>query len=442
MWRRAPSRKLELTTSAAGSDLSANKTQDDGWQHGFTALRQRNFRLYWTGQLISQIGTFMQVTGQAWLVLRITRSGWQLGLVGALQYLPVLLFALFGGVLADRWPKRTMLIATQSAQMIQALVLWQLVVSNHVQLWEVDLLAVLLGITSSLDQPIRSSIVVELVGKDHLSNAIALNSALMNFARILGPGVGGLVIARSGVGALFLINALSFLPILANLLMMRSDDFFHQPPQLGTSPSRLSALTRAREGLIYVWQSPPLALVIGVVGLVLLFGANFSVVLPLIATNVLHGGATAFGLLSASMGLGALSGTIWLMWSATTPSIARVLGGALAFSIALAAFALSPNLPLALMMIAATGCAEAIFGALATTVLQMIAPDALRGRVASVAILFFTGSIPPGYLLAGWLSSEFGAALGLLICAILCLTTVGIGWWRRGPAEASMATRA
>ncbi len=441
MWRRAHSRKLDPPTSASEAGPSIYETRYSGWQQGFTALRQRNFRLYWTGQLISQIGTFMQATGQAWLVLRITQSGVQLGLVGALQYLPVLLFALFGGVLADRWPKRAILIATQSAQMIQALVLWELVASNHVKLWEVDLLAVLLGITSSLDQPTRSAIVVELVGKDDLPNAIALNAGLMNFARILGPGVGGIVIASSGVGALFLINALSFLPILADLLLMHRDDFFHQPPQPGSVPQRLSTLTRAREGLIYVWQSPPLALVIGVVGLVLLFGANFSVVLPLIATDVLHGGATAFGLLSAAMGLGALSGTIWLMWSAMTPSIARVLGGTLAFSIALAAFALSPNLPLAMVMIAATGCAEAIFGALATTVMQMIALDALRGRVASVAILFFTGSIPPGYLLAGWLSSQFGAALGLLICAALCLTTVGIGWWRRGPAEASLAAR-
>ncbi len=160
MWRRAPSRMLDPSTSAAGSGSSGNETPGGGWHQGFTALRQRNFRLYWTGQLISQIGTFMQATGQAWLVLRITKSGWQLGLVGALQYLPVLLFALFGGVLADRWPKRTILIATQSAQMIQALVLWQLVASDHVQIWEVDLLAVLLGITSSLDQPTRSAIVV------------------------------------------------------------------------------------------------------------------------------------------------------------------------------------------------------------------------------------------------------------------------------------------
>ena len=172
--------------------------------------------------MISLIGTWMQTTGQAWLVLEITHSAWQLGIVGALQFLPILLFSIFGGVFADRWPKRNMLLFTQSIAMVQAVILWGLVASGHVQLWEIYLLALLLGITNSLDMPTRQAFVVEMVGREDLPNGVALNSSIFNLARILGPGMGGLIIAFSGVTTLFLLNALSFIAVIGGLLMMRS----------------------------------------------------------------------------------------------------------------------------------------------------------------------------------------------------------------------------
>src|SRR6185312_5113296 len=176
-----------------------------GWLRAFSSLRQRNYRLYWSGQMVSLIGTWMQIIGQAWLVLELTNSAWQLGVVGALQFLPVLLFALFGGVFADRWPKRRVLLVTQTASMLQALLLWLLVATGTVQLWHIYVLALLLGLTNSLDQPTRSAFVVEMVGREDLPNAVALNSSLVNLTRIVGPGLGGMIIAASGVTMLFLL---------------------------------------------------------------------------------------------------------------------------------------------------------------------------------------------------------------------------------------------
>jgi MFS family permease len=406
------------------------------------ALRHRNYRLYWFGQLVSLMGTSMQTIGQAWLVLMLTHNAFQLGLVGALQFLPVLLFSVFGGVFADRWPKRRVLLVTQSAAMLQAFLLWALTASGTVQLWQIYLLAILLGLTSSLDMPARSAFVVELVGREDLPNAVALNSTLLNMTRIVGPGLGGVLIAAGGVTTLFLLNALSFLAVIVGLALMKPDELHAPARHHNGAGERQSTWQSLREGMGYVWKTPAMVLVILVVGLVLLFGANFAVVVPLFATNVLHVGATGFGLLSAALGVGALLAALWLAWSHQQPTIRRVLAGMLVFAGLEAVFAVSRVYLLSVVLLAGVGAAEAVFGALATTTLQTIAPDHLRGRVVSVYILFFTGSIPPGYLLAGWLSSRFGAATGLLICALLCVLVVGAGWLWRRPAEKDLAASA
>ncbi len=408
-----------------------------GLRRALVAFRHRNYRLYWGGQLISLMGTFMQTVGQSWLVLQLSHSGLQIGLVGALQFLPVLLFSLVGGVFADRWPKRQVLFITQSAAMLQAFILWALVATNVMQLWHVYLLALLLGLTTSLDQPTRSAFVVELVGREDLPNAVALNSSLANLAYVIGPGLGGLVIAAKGVGLLFLLNALSFLAVLVALALMRREEL-HAQARRPDAGERQNTWHSLREGVAYVQHTPAVLLIIVVVGLVLLLGANYSVVLPLFATEVLHVGASGYGLLSAALGLGALLSALWLAWSHQPPTIRRVLLGTLAFGALKAAFALSHLYPLSVVLIAGVGVAETLFGALATTTLQTVAPDHLRGRVGSVYILCFTGSIPLGYLLAGWLSSRFGASIGLLICATLCLLVTGAGWLWRKPAERSM----
>jgi MFS family permease len=426
----------ETETSA----IISSRQRGSSLLRGFSSLRHRNYRLYWFGQLISSMGTGMQNIGQAWLVLELTHSAFLLGVVGAVQYLPVLLFSLFGGVFADRWPKRSVLLVTQTASMIQAVLLWALIVTGTVQLWQIYVLAALLGLTSSLDQPTRSAFVVEMVGREDLPNAVALSSSLMNLARIVGPAIGGVIIALSGVESLFLLNGISFLAVIVALALMKSREFYAQARIQLKEGERQSTWRSLSEGVCYVWKTPSILLVIVVVGMVLLFGANYNVVLPLFATNVLHTGAKGYGFLSAAIGIGSLIAVLWLAWSNWQPTIRRVLFCTLVFSLVEIIFALSHSYLLSLGLIAAVGAVEAIYGALAITIVQMVAPDHLRGRVNSVLIFFFTGSVPPGYLLAGWLSGAYGVSIGLVICMLLSLLTVGIGWIFWKPAEQDLET--
>lgn len=406
------------------------------------ALRHRNYRLYWSGQIVSLMGSGMQAIGQAWLVLELTHSAFQLGVVGALQFLPVLLFSIFGGVVADRWPKRRIVLVTQSAAMLQAFALWALIATNSIHLWQIYMLALLLGLTTSLDQPTRSAFVVELVGREDLPNAVALNSSFANLTRIMGPALGGFLIATRGVGELFLLNGLSFLAMIVALALMRSAELHAQAQRGNDAGERQTTWQNLREGLAYVRDTPAISLLIVVVGLVLLLAANYDVVLPLFATDVLHVGAQGFGLLSAALGVGSLCAALWLAWSHTRPTIRRVLLGSLAFAILEAAFALSHLYLLSGALLALAGAAETIMGALAITMLQTVVPDHLRGRVTSVYILFFTGSIPLGYVLAGWLSALVGVSPGLLICMLLCLIVTRVGWLWRKPAEKAPAASA
>ena len=407
----------------------------------FSSLRQRNFRLFWSGQLVSLIGTFMQGIGQAWLVLELTHSALQLGLVGALQSLGVLLFSVFGGVFADRWPKRRILLCTQTAAMLQAAALWALIASGAIQLWHIYILATLLWVTNSLDLPTRQAFLVEMVGREDLTNAVALNSSLVNLTRIIGPSIGGVIIAASGVAALFLLNAASYLAVLLGLALIDSRALHAQAAR--PAGERQTTWRSLREGLDYIWQTPAISLLIVVVGLVLLFGSNFNILLPLFATNVLHTGSRGFGFLSGALSVGAFIGALWLASGARRPGIGPVLLGAVAFSVLEGAFALSRSFPLSLALIATVGFAETSFAALAIVMLQSIAPDHLRGRVMSAYILFFDGSVPAGYLLVGWLSQTFGAPSALLLCALLSLCVVALGWlWRQrvAPQEAAKPT--
>ncbi len=414
----------------------------NGLLRAFTSLRQRNFRMYWLGQTISQIGSWMQTIGQAWLVLQLTHSAWQLGLVGALQALPVLLFTLFAGVFADRWPKRHVLLVIQMAELIQALLLWALIVTGSLQLWHLYALALLLGLMNSLGRPASQAFVVEMVGREDLPNAVALYFSVSTLARIVGPGIAGVIIAASGVPMLFLLNALSFLPVVVALALIRSHELHVQVRQATTTLARQSTWGSLREGVEYVWRTPAVLLLILVVGLVLLFGSNFNVVLPLFATNVLRVGATGFGFLSAAVGVGALLAALWLAWRNQQPTIRSVLIGMLVFAALEAVFALSRLYPLSLALIAGVGFAESAFAAWALTALQTLTPDHLRGRVISVQVLFFDGSLPLGYLLMGWLSGLYGAPSAVLIGALLSLLVAGAGWMWRKPAERNAAALA
>ena len=418
-----------------------NQQQVKGLLRTFVALRHRNFRLFWFGQLISLIGTWMQSIGQAWLVLQLTHSAWLLGVVGALQFLPIMLFSLFGGVLADRLPKRRVLLFTQSFAMLQAAVLWILVASGHIQVWEVLVLASLLGLTNSFDMPTRQAFVVEMVGREDLPNAIALNSSVFNMARVVGPGLGGLIIAFLGIAPLFLLNTISFVPVIVGLALIRMNELHALAKRTTTSgeTSKQSTLQSLREGLSYVVHTPSVLLIIAVIGVISLFGINFNVILPLFATEVLHSGALGFGFLSAAFGIGSLCSALWLAWGNRKPSVQYLLIAALAFSVLEVFFALSHLYVLSLILIAAVGFAMIAFSANSNTALQTVTPDHLRGRVMSVYMVVFAGSVPLGNLFTGGLAHLYGAPISLLIGACLSLVAAIVGWILRSPAEKSLA---
>ena len=417
--------------------------QVKGLLRAFLALRHRNFRLFWFGQMISLMGTWMQTIGQAWLVLQLTHSAWLLGIVGALQFLPVMLLSLFGGVLADRMPKRTVLLFTQSFAMLQAAVLWTLVATGEVRLWHVLVLATLLGLTNAIDMPTRQAFVVEMVGREDLPNAIALNSSLFNLARIVGPGIGGLIIAWAGVAPLFLLNAISFIPVIIGLALIDLRGLYGRKEHIvggkGASAPRQSTMQSLREGLAYVVNTPSIFLIITVIGIVSLFGINFNVVLPLFATNVLNVGAEGFGFISSAFGLGSLLSALWLAWSNRKPSIQYLLVSAIVFCVVTALFAVSHIYALSLVLIAMVGFAMIAFSATANTTVQTVAPDHLRGRVMSVYMLVFAGSIPFGNLLTGGLAHLYGVQVALLIGVGISLVAAVTGWVLRKPAERDLA---
>ena len=421
--------------------LDNNKKQNThGISRAFIALRSRNFRLFWSGQLISLVGTWMQTTGQAWLVLQLTHSAWLLGVVGALQFVPILLFSLFSGVIADKFPKRKLLIFTQTFSMLLAATLWLLVATHTVQLWHVLVLATLLGVSNSLDMPVRQSFVAEMVGREALPNAIALNSSIFNLARILGPGIGGLLIAWLGEAPLFLLNAISFLPVLAGLFLMRDRELFVQPAKSGDHAAKTGTFKSLREGLTYIGHMPAVLLIIATVGIISLFGINFNVVLPLFADNVLKVGPEGFGFISAAIGLGALLAALWMAWSGRQPKITSMLISGLIFGVGELLFALSHWYLLSLVLIAVVGFAQISLTATSNAALQAMTPNHLRGRIMSVYVVVLVGSTPIGNLLIGGLAHTFSAPIALLICAVPCILTALVAWFLRTPAEKSMQT--
>ncbi len=434
-------RKKTLSPADAedGAAPGPEEAPDRGLGRIFLSLRQRNYRFYFFGQLISLTGSTMQDIGLIWLVLQVTHSAFQVGLVGALEALPVLLFSLIGGVLADRWPKRQVLLWTRGASMVQAFVLWALLVTATVQVWQIYVLALLLGLMDSAGRPAAHSFTVELVGREDLSNAMALSSLLFNVTRIAGAALSGVVIAAGGTALLFLLNALSFVAALAALLLLTPGDLHAQAVKVGPRQTTWESL---REGLSYVRGSPALASIIMVGGLVLLCGANFGVVLPFLSTDVLHTGVQGFGFLSAATGVGSLVIALGMAWRNLRATLPRVLIGALIFALLEAALAFSRFYPLSLLLIAGVSGAEIAFTTLALTMVQTIAPDHLRGRVMSVLTVSFDGSLPLGYVLMGWLTGRYGAPAALLIGAVLSALVVVAGWlWTRNdPAwDASLA---
>ena len=384
----------------------------------FRSLAIFNYRVYFMGQLVSISGTWMQTTAQGWLVLKITNSPAALGTVTLLQFLPVTLLTLFGGVLADRLPKRTVVICTQSVAAIQALVLGLLVVTNLVQLWEIYALALLLGTVNAFDNPTRQALVGELVGREYLQNAIALNSTLFNLARIIGPAIAGVVISLVGIGEAFLINAATFVPVLIGLGVMRVSEFH----SLHRSP-RGKVLRQVAEGVRYAVNTPDILFTLTVTAVVGTFGYNFSTVLPLLARYTLHAGALGLGILTSALGVGSFLAAL-VVASARQTSQRVLVIASLVFSVLLLLVGLSSWLPVTLGLLVILGAASIVFSSSANTRLQLTAPEELRGRVLSLYFLLFAGTTPIGGLLVGVLAERIGVQSTIVILGIICLVGV------------------
>ena len=365
----------------------------------------------------------MQTTAQAWLVLQLTQSPLALGTVTALQFLPIMLLSLLGGAIGDRFPKYRLIIIMQIAALIQALLFALLVSTGLVQLWHVYVLATIQGIINAIDNPVRQAFAIELVGRERLVNAVALNSMLFNGARIIGPALAGLIIASAanpllGIGIVLFINALSFVAVLIGLLMMNRTEFIATPPHPGHMGRDLL------DGLSYVWRTPIVLTVMMVVAAIGTFGYNFSVVLPLLSAFVLHTDAAGFGALSAFLGIGSLVGGLATAYAGQV-SMRRLLVGSASFGFLLAAVALSDNYYLSGVLLVALGLAGILFSTSASSLIQLTTPDTLRGRVMGLYMLLFAGSTPIGGMFIGSLSSRIGVPETLLLCALLCLLGVG-----------------
>ncbi len=402
----------------------------------FAALKHRNFRLFWTGQNISLIGTWMQSTGQSWLVLQLTHNAFMLGLVGALQFLPVMFFTLFGGVLADRIPKRRVLLFTQSAALLQAAILWVLVFTRTVQLWEVFVLATMLGTINAMDMPTRQAFVSEMVGREDLPNAIALNSSMFNMARVVGPGISGLLIAWLNMAPLFLLNALSFIPVLIGLALIDIKQLHSIARSPANKPTGHQNIWQSLgEGFTYIRQTPAIFMVIAIVAWVSLFGINFNVVLPLFATEVLNSGPTGFGFISSAFGAGALISALWLAWTSKKASVSHIIFWSLLFCVVEGLFAISHWYWLSIILIMSVGFSQIAFSATANATLQTVTPDHLRGKIMSVYMLFFAGTTPIGNLFIGGLARLFGASIALLAGALVSISMAIVAWFMRGKVE-------
>lgn len=381
---------------------------DLGWRG---ALRHRNFRLFWFGQMISLVGTWMQSVAQAWLVLLLTHDPLWLGVVAAVQFTPVLVLGLFGGIVADVLPKRRTVMGTQSVLMLLALVLAGLSWTGVVQVWHILVLAVCLGFVNAVDMPTRQAFVMEIVGREDVANAVALNSAMFNAARIVGPAIAGLVIGVVGVTICFLLNGLSFVAVIVGLAAMREADL-HVGDRLARPHSVGEVGANLAEGLRYVRHTPVVLLAVCLVGLISTLGMNFNVLMPPMAENVLDVGATGFGFLMSAMGFGSLVAALGVA-ALRRPRLSVLLAGGFALGSLEAAFAWIRFFPLSLAAVFLAGAGAIAMSATANSAIQLAVPDALRGRVMSVYMTVFAGSTPVGGLLAGWLASSFGVPVAL-----------------------------
>ena len=387
------------------------------------ALRHRNFQLFFSGQLVSLIGTWMQSLAQAWLVYRLTGSSVQLGMVSFCGQIPVFLFAAVGGTVADRFNRHRIIIGTQVSSMMLASILTVLTLSGHVQVWHVFILATLLGIVNAFDIPARQAFIVEMVGKEDLMNAIAINSSMFNGARILGPAVAGTLVAAIGEGWCFFANAASYIAVIAGLLLMTLTP--RRP-----DPKSGATIAHYAEGFRYVATTKPIRALLLLVGLVSLTGMPYAVLMPIFADRILHGGSRALGILMSAAGTGALLGALRLAARREVRGLGRWIPLAAAgFGVSLILFSLSRMFWLSAALLVPVGFAMMTQMATTNTLIQTLVADRLRGRVMAVYSMMFMGMAPFGALLAGVAAEHLGAPWTVAMGGVVCLTGAGVFYW-------------
>ncbi len=391
------------------------------WRQTFAALRHRNFRLFFLGQMVSLIGTWMQNTAQSWLVYQLTGSKLLLGIVAAVSSAPMLLFSIWGGSVADRHPKRTVLLYTQSSMMVLAFMFAALVWSGVVRPWHILVLAALGGVAMAFDMPARQAFMVEMTSREDLMNALSLNSSIVNGARVVGPAVAGLLMVQASLGSCFFVNGLSFLAVIGGLLMMHLPRFI--PP---AQPE--SNWQHALEGFAYVAKHRRVRTLLMLFGIVGVFGWSYSVLLPAFATDVLHVGGSEYGVLLSANGIGALCGALTVATYGTRLHRRLLIFGGLGlFSAMLLVLALTRNYYLALVIMAIAGWGMLLYFSTTNTQIQLSVADGMRGRVMGIWALVFGGMMPVGGLEAGTMSHCFGVpwtvATGALVCGAAALAT-------------------
>jgi MFS family permease len=379
----------------------------------FRSLGVANYRRYFAGQIVSISGNWMQTVAEMWLIVKLTGSGVSVGLTAGLQFLPILLFGAWGGLLADRFPKRTLLTCTNLAMAVPAATLWLLTINGSVEVWMVYALVLVRGSINALDNPARQSFVIEMVGGDRVVNAVALNSVIVHCSRIVGPALAGVVIAVLGVGDCFALNAASFLVMIIALRAM-------DPGQLRTPPRRERAPGQLRLALAYVRDTPALRVPLLMMALVGTVSFNFQVLLPLLASFTWHGTASTYALLTAAMGIGSVAGALAAgARGRVTPRLLIV--ASFAFGVAELLVAIAPTLPLQIAALPLVGAASVTFAAGVNSMLQLAVEPVMRGRVMALYSVVFLGSTPIGAPLVGWLAEALGPRAGLVAGAAAAL---------------------
>jgi len=402
----------------------------------FRALRHRNFRLFFAGQLVSLVGSWMQMLAQGWLVWRLSGSTWLLGALGFVQMGPVLALGLFGGLVADRFDRRRLVIATQALLALQAVLLAAVTLSGAVQVWMVLVLAAFLGCVNAFDMSARQAFLLDMAGREDLGNAIALNSSLFNGARIAGPALAGWVVSRWGEGACFTVNAISYIAVLGGLLAMRFPEGAERPTAGGDWRAELV------EGFAYAWRTPAVRDVLGLVVTSSLLAVPYTIFLPAFVGGVLGGGSRGLGVLMSAVGLGALAGALTVGYRRGVRGLGRLAGvSALGFGSSVTAFALSGRFWLSAGLLLFTGYFLMVEVACANTLLQSLAPERLRGRIISFYVVGFIGMTPIGSLVLGRLAEAYGAPRVLAAAGLLTALAAVVFLARVPAVREAMAAR-